>query len=48
MIPQILILLLIAVSARIAIGLYQRKNMWKWIVAYWIFLTIKNLSDFFL
>ena len=42
---QALILLLLIDSAVVVTGLYLKKNMWPLIVAYWFFLTLKNLSD---
>ena len=30
----------------VAIGLFRKRNMWKWIIAYWVLLTIKNFIDF--
>ena len=45
MVGKVLILLLLFVSARVAIGLWKQKIMWKWIVLYWLILTIKNLAE---
>lgn len=45
MISQTLIFLLMADAAWIAYGLYRKRNMWAWIVAYWVILTVKNLAD---
>ena len=46
MISQAYIFLLTAISARVAYGLYKKLNMWKWIVLYWVTLTLKNAYDF--
>lgn len=40
------ILLLMAIAAKVADGIYRYQNMWKWIVAYWVVLTLKNALDF--
>lgn len=48
MITQILILALMLDAAYVALGLVQKKNMWKWIILYWVILTIKNAVDFVL
>lgn len=45
MISQILIILLALDAAWVACGLARRKNRWKWIFAYWVILTAKNLAD---
>ena len=45
-VSQGLIFLLIAIAATVAVGLMKKKNMWKWIIAYWVALTLKNLADF--
>ena len=42
---QILVFMLMADAARVAIGLAQGENMWKYIVAYWVILTMKNFVD---
>ena len=41
-ISQILVLCLIAIAEWVAVGLMQKKVMWKWIVLYWAVLTVKN------
>ena len=46
MIAQILILLLMADAAWVAYGLARKRNMWRWIVTYWVILTLKNLADY--
>lgn len=43
---QMLILLLMADAAVVAIGLSRKKNMWLFIVLYWLLLTIKNTMNF--
>ena len=45
MISQIFICLLCVNAAWVAFGLARKKNMWFWITAYWIILTLKNLAD---
>ena len=37
--------LLFIISGIICFGLSQKRNMWGWIVAYWLVLTAKNLMD---
>ena len=41
----LLVLALAACSARVAVGLILREDMWARIVFYWILLTVKNLVD---
>ena len=43
---QILIIVLAVIAAIVAAGLYKKRNMWPWIIAYWITLTIKNIIDY--
>lgn len=43
---QICVFGLMTVAAVVAIGLMRKRNMWKWIIAYWILLTVKNLCDY--
>lgn len=45
-ISQVLVFALMADAAWVAIGLARKKNMWKWIVLYWVLLTLKNAVDF--
>lgn len=45
-VSQILVLCLIGIAALVAVGLMRKKNMWKWIILYWVVLTMKNLADF--
>lgn len=45
---NLLIILLAILAAYVAYGLYHKQNMWKWIVAYWTVLTVKNVVDFFM
>lgn len=45
MIAQILIFLLMADAAWVAYGLIRKRNMWRWIVLYWLILTAKNMVD---
>ena len=44
MIDQLFVLALAVIAAKVAIGLSQKKNMWKSIITYWIVLTAKNLA----
>ena len=46
-ITKIMIYLLTLISLTVAIGLMAQSNMWRWIVAYWVTLTIKNIIDWF-
>ena len=39
-----LLLALAVIAARVAWGLRKQQNMWRWIVAYWVILTIRNLG----
>jgi len=42
---QILVFALMIDAAWVAIGLARKKNMWRWIILYWVILTLKNLVD---
>lgn len=42
---QVLVLCLCLIAAIVAIGLGMKKNMWKFIILYWVTLTLKNLAD---
>lgn len=42
---QFLVFLLMADAAWVAYGLSKKRNMWKWIIVYWIILTAKNFVD---
>ena len=42
----IMILTLMLIAARVSYGLMKMQNIWKWAVAYWVVLTIKNALDF--
>ena len=44
-INRLFILALAMISARVAYGLYRKRNMWHWIVGYWVVLTIKNVLE---
>ena len=46
MASQIMVFLLMADALIVAIGLFLKRNMWKWIITYWVLLTIKNFIDF--
>ena len=45
MIAQFFVLLLYLDAAVVAAGLIKKRNMWPFIVLYWILLTIKNCCD---
>ena len=32
-------------AAIVAAGLLRKKNMWQWICAYWVILTLKNFVE---
>ena len=40
-----LVLALAAIAAVVFAGQVRKKNMWLWICAYWLVLTVKNLLD---
>lgn len=42
---QMAVFLLMADAAYVAYGLLKKKNMWMFIVLYWIILTYKNMID---
>lgn len=46
MLSQFFVFLLMIDAAFVAKGLFQKKNMWRYIVLYWVLLTIKNAVDF--
>lgn len=37
-----LVLALMGIAAVVLVGLARRRNMWRWIVAYWAVLTVRN------
>lgn len=37
-----LVLALMVIAAVVLVGLSRRRNMWKWIIAYWAVLTVRN------
>jgi hypothetical protein len=43
---QLLILLLMLDALIVAVGLAKKKNMWTFIVMYWIILFTKNAMNF--
>ena len=47
MIAQLFVFLLCLDAALVAVGLTKKRNMWPFIVFYWILLTIKNAVDYF-
>lgn len=44
MVDQLFVLALALIAAKVAVGLAQKKNMWKSIITYWLVLTAKNLA----
>ena len=44
-INQVFIFLLAYIASVVAYGLLKHKNMWFWIVLYWMVLTAKNMVD---
>jgi hypothetical protein len=42
---QLLIIVLMFDAAIVAVGLLRKKNMWHFICAYWVILTIKNTLE---
>ena len=38
----VLVLALMLIAAVVLVGLARRRNMWRWIVAYWAVLTVRN------
>lgn len=45
MVSQFFVFLLCLDAAFVAAGLMKKRNMWAFIVLYWILLTIKNCCD---
>lgn len=45
---QFFIFLLMIDAAIVAYGLSRKRNMWLFIVTYWIILTLKNMFDYFM
>lgn len=45
MLINLLIIFLAVIAAVVAYGLYRKRNMWHWIVVYWLMLTAKNVID---
>lgn len=45
MFSQFIVFLLLIDAANVGYGLFRKRNMWGWIVLYWIILTCKNLVD---
>ena len=43
---QFCVFLLMLNAAYVTYGLSRRRNMWLFIVLYWVILTIKNYIDF--
>lgn len=47
MIDQIFVFVLAFIAGFVAWGLMRKKNMWIWIVVYWVALTLKNVYNVF-
>lgn len=43
---QIYVCILMVIAMIVAIGLSFKRNMWLWIISYWVVLTCKNAYDF--
>ena len=37
-----LVLALMLIAAVVLVGLVRRRSMWRWIIAYWAVLTVRN------
>ena len=42
---QLLIFLLMFIAVTVCVKLSMKINAWRWIVAYWAVLSIKNMLD---
>ena len=42
MLDTALVLALMVIAAVVLVGIVRRRNMWRWIVAYWAVLTVRN------
>ena len=42
MLDAALVLALMLTGAVVLVGLVRRRNMWRWIIAYWAVLTVRN------
>ncbi len=45
MLSQFCVFLLCIDAAWVSYGIYMERNRWKWIVLYWVILTLKNCCD---
>lgn len=43
MVDQILIAALMVIALRVAVGLARKKDMWAWVTAYWVVLSVRNV-----
>lgn len=43
---QMLIFLLMFIAVTVCVKLSMKMNAWRWIIAYWAVLSIKNMIDF--
>lgn len=43
---QLLIFVLMFIAVTVCVKLSMQTNAWRWIVAYWAVLSIKNMLDF--
>ena len=46
LISILFIFVLMYIALQVAVGLSFHADMWKWITAYWVTLTLKNLFDY--
>ena len=44
---KFLTLILATIALVVAVGLYHGQNMWLWILAYWVVLSIDNFREWF-
>lgn len=43
MVDQILIAALMVIALRVAVGLARKKDMWAWVMVYWVVLSVRNV-----
>ena len=43
MVDQILIAALMVIALRVAVGLARKKDMWAWVTASWVVLSVRNV-----
>lgn len=44
MIDQLFVLALALIALRVAAGVAKGASMWRWVVVYWVVLTLKNAA----